>query len=352
MIMTEGPGLIALLGSGETAPSSGVVYDRLTARAQAPLQVSILETPAGFQPNSDRVAGKVADFLRVRLQNLRPEVALLPARARGTIHSPDAPAASAAMLQSDLIFLGPGSPTYAARQLAGSLAWQRLQARHRHGAAVVTASAATVAVGALALPVYEIYKVGAELHWQPGLNLLAPYGLSVVFVPHWDNAEGGAELDTSRCYMGQGRYAQLVALLPTGQTVVGIDEHTGLVLDLVAGRAEVLGRGGVTIMRGGVARVVPHKEGFDLGDLGPFHMIDAREGLPAEVWAETKRRPRAVPVAPTVPDEVLALVEERQSARARRDWVAADVLRAQIAAVGWQVKDTPSRPIIEPLDRE
>ncbi|MBX0327690.1 hypothetical protein K2Z83_08365 [Oscillochloris sp. ZM17-4] len=348
MTMTEGPGMIALLGSGETAPSSGVVYDRLTARAEAPLQVSILETPAGFQPNSERVAAKVAEFLGVRLQNLRPEIALLPARARDTDHSPDDPAASEAMLQSDLIFLGPGSPTYAARQLAGTLAWHRLQARHRRGAAVVTASAATIAVGALALPVYEIYKVGAELHWQPGLDLLAPYGLSIVFVPHWNNAEGGAELDTSRCYMGQARYERLLGMLPAGQTVVGVDEHTGLVLDLAGGRAEVMGKGGVTVARDGASRYYPRKERFALGELGPFKLIDPREGLPPEVWAETASRPRAAPEQPAAPDEVLALVEERQGARARRDWAGADRLRDAIAAAGWQVKDTPAGPVVEP----
>ncbi|NNJ10080.1 cysteinyl-tRNA synthetase [Chloroflexales bacterium ZM16-3] len=348
MTITEGPGMIALLGSGETAPSSGVVYDRLTARAEAPLQVSILETPAGFQPNSERVAGKVAEFLGVRLQNLRPEIALLPARAHDTAHSPDDPATTEAMLHSDLIFLGPGSPTYAARQLAGSLAWRRLQARHRRGAAVVTASAATIAVGALALPVYEIYKVGADLHWQPGLNLLAPYGLSIVFVPHWNNAEGGAELDTSHCYMGQARYERLLAMLPAGQTVVGVDEHTGLVLDLAGGRAEVLGRGGVTIVRDGAARHYPRKERFALGELGPFQMIDLREGIAPEVWAETESRPREEPTKPEAPAEVLSLVEERQGARARRDWADADRLRDQIAAAGWQVKDTPQGPVVEP----
>ena len=348
MTMTERPGLIALLGSGETAPSSGVVYDRLTARAKVPLRVAILETPAGFQPNSERVARKVADFLSVRLQNLRPEIALLPARARGTAYSPDDPATSAAMLSSDMIFLGPGSPTYAARQLAGSLAWQRLQACHRRGTAVVTASAATIAMGALALPVYEIYKVGAELHWQPGLDLLAPYGLSIVFVPHWNNTEGGADLDTSRCYMGKDRYDQLVAMLPAGQTVVGIDEHTGLVLDLAGGRAEVMGRGGVTLMRAGGARHYPRMDRFDLSDLGPFHMIDPCEGLPPEVWAESEIRPRPAPVVVGVPNEVLALVEKRQESRARHDWIAADVLRAQIIAAGWQVKDTPNGPVVEP----
>ncbi len=348
MTITEGPGMIALLGSGETAPSSGVVYDRLTARAAAPLQIAILETPAGFQPNSERVAGKVADFLSVRLQNLRPAISLLPARARGTAHSPDDPATTEAMLQSDMIFLGPGSPTYAARQLAGSLAWARLQARHRRGATVVTASAATIAVGSLALPVYEIYKVGAELHWQPGLDMLAPYGLSIVFVPHWNNAEGGAELDTSRCYMGRGRYEGLLAMLPAGQTVVGVDEHTGLVLDLASGQAEVLGRGGVTVIRDGAERHYQRKDRFALGELGPFRRIDPRQGIAPEVWAETETRPREAPARPTAPDEVLALVEARQGARARRDWAAADRLRDQIAAAGWQVKDTPEGPLVEP----
>ncbi|NTU81788.1 MAG: cysteinyl-tRNA synthetase, partial [Chloroflexales bacterium] len=244
------PGLIALLGSGETSPAAGVVYDMLTRTARAPLQVAILETPAGFQPNADRVAGKVSDYVATRLQQLRPQMRLLPARARGTDLSPDSPAATAGLREAGLIFLGPGSPTYTVRQLQGSLAWERLVARVRRGVPLATASAATIAMGAMALPVYEIYKVGADLHWQPGLDLLRPYGLSLVFVPHWDNAEGGAELDTSRCFMGRERFARLLALLPADLTVVGIDEHTGLVLDLGAGVAHVLGRGGVTLIRG------------------------------------------------------------------------------------------------------
>ena len=100
----------------------------------------------------------------------------------------------AAMRDADMIFLGPGSPTYAAAQLRGSLAWQRLLARHRRGASVVTASAATLAIGRYVLPVYEIYKVGADLHWQEGLDLLGPYGLSLACIPHWNNAEGGGSI--------------------------------------------------------------------------------------------------------------------------------------------------------------
>jgi cysteinyl-tRNA synthetase len=43
----------------------------------------------------------------------------------------------------------------------------------------------------------------------------------------------------------------------------------------------------------------------------------------------------------TPPDEVLALVEQRQAARLRKDWKAADVLRDKLAGLGWQLMDTP-----------
>lgn len=342
------PGAIALLGSGETAPASGPIYDLLAARAGAPLRVAILETPAGFQPNSARVAAKVAEHLQVRLQNAKPQIALIPARRRGTPHSPDDPAASAGLRGADMIFLGPGSPTYAAEQLRGSLAWQRALARQRQGASMVTASAATIALGRLALPVYEIYKVGAPLHWQEGLDVFGPYGLDLVLVPHWNNAEGGADLDTSRCFMGLERHAQLLDLLPPGVTVVGIDEHTGLVVDLAARRCLVLGRGGVSLWHAGVERRHERKAEFPIDELGPFKLPALAEGFDPAVWAEMA--PAEEPAGPPPPpDQVLTLIEERQAARLRRDWAAADALRAQISALGWEVRDTPAGQVAAPL---
>jgi hypothetical protein len=49
----------------------------------------------------------------------------------------------------------------------------------------------------------------------------------------------------------------LEALLPESGWVLGVDEHTALVLDLEAGTAEVTGRGAVTVRRGGTARRFP-----------------------------------------------------------------------------------------------
>ncbi len=78
------------------------------------------------------------------------------------------------------------------RQLQASLTWHTILARHRLGASLALASAAAIAAGTFALPVYEIYKVGEDPHWKPGLDLLKPFGLSLAFIPHWDNMEGGA----------------------------------------------------------------------------------------------------------------------------------------------------------------
>ena len=163
--MTEQPGPIALIGSGETSPSGRQVFDRLFASLPAPVRVAILETPAGFELNSKCVAGRVGEFLVHHLRNYSPQVTIVPTRRRGTAYSPDDPAVAAQIPGADVIFLGPGSPTYAARQLAGSVVWHTALAAHRLGAALVLASAAAVASGAHALPVYEIYKVGHDVYW-------------------------------------------------------------------------------------------------------------------------------------------------------------------------------------------
>jgi cyanophycinase-like exopeptidase len=336
-------GYVALFGSGETSANGRKVYEWVMSRLELPIRAAVLETPAGFQPNSALVAGKVADFIRERMVNYRPQVEVVPARARGGPWSPDNPEVVEPLFRSNLIFLGPGSPTYAARQLQDSLAWQAMVARHRLGAALVLASAATVAAGSLVLPVYEIFKVGTELHWQAGLDLLRPYGLEVVFVPHWDNQEGGADLDTSRCFMGQERFARLFEMLPPTATVIGIDEHTALILDLQAGKVRVLGRGCITLVSKGEERRCSGSTVLDLAELGDFHMPEPGAGLPAEVWARAQKAPEeATPSGP--PPEVLALVQEREAARARRDWAASDALREQIAALGWEVRDTPAGP--------
>jgi hypothetical protein len=148
---------------------------------------------------------------------------------------------------ADWIFAGPGSPSYALRTWAGSAVPDALHARLREGGAVVFASAASLTLGLVTVPVYEIYKVGATPQWLDGLDVFGrATGLSAAIVPHWNNAEGGTH-DTRFCYLGERRLRTLEDLLPDSTFVLGIDEHTGIVIDLDTGIAEVVGRGSVTV---------------------------------------------------------------------------------------------------------
>jgi hypothetical protein len=230
--------------------------------------------------------------------------------------------------------MGPGSPTYAARQLENSLAWNLVRARHRLGATLVFASAATISVGAWVLPVYEIYKAGEDVHAKKGLNLFEDFGLQVSFVPHWNNAEGGADLDTSRCFMGMERFSTWCALLPKENNVIGLDEHTGLTLDLEMGVAEVSGVSSVSLIRECDPEIYPAGAKFAIKELGAFHSPNQMSGA---AWESALNAPPLEEETP--PAEVLALAKKRLAARERKDFAEADKLREEIAARGWQVQD-------------
>jgi cysteinyl-tRNA synthetase len=51
--------------------------------------------------------------------------------------------------------------------------------------------------------------------------------------------------------------------------------------------------------------------------------------------------------AEVAPAEILALVAERQAARKARDFAQSDALRDQIAALGWEVADSPQGPTVK-----
>jgi hypothetical protein len=342
-------GPVVLFGSGEISSMAQPIYDQVLRPYAPPVRISVLETPAGFQLNSAEVAGDVAEYLRVHLQNYRPQVSVIPARKRGTLFSPDRADLLAPMFTSQMLFLGPGSPTYAVHQLEGSLAWQVVLARHRQGYALVFASAATIAASAWALPVYEIYKVGEDVHWKKGLDLWAAFGLSLVFVPHWNNNEGGEKHDTSRCFMGRTRFEEMLRLLPPGQTVIGIDEHTALILEPEAGACKVMGAGGVTLLKGDGEQRFASGETFPCHALGNFACPDALDGISTRVWDMIAAAEKAEKAASAPSAEVLTLLEQRQAARTARDWAASDRLRDEIARLGWEVRDTREGQELSPL---
>lgn len=335
------PGPIALFGSGETSPGGRKIFDFLFQLTPPSPQIKILETPAGFELNSEQVATNVGDFIQHHLQNYRPTIEVIPARKKGSSASPDLPEIVQPLLDADLIFMGPGSPSYTVRQLENSLAWEYTLARHRLGAGLAFSSAATVAISKTALPVYEIYKVGEDLHWKPGLDFFAAYGLPLVFIPHWNNQDGGEGLDTSRCYMGVSRFEELIEMLPEGQIIIGIDENTGLIIDFQSRCLHAVGQSNVTIIQAGTREIIPAGSGADLTELGDFDLCDPLLGISDQSWQQALKADErhSRPVLP--PLEVVHLAESRQQARTEKDWAQADQLRESIEGLGWAVLDNP-----------
>ena len=56
-----------------------------------------------------------------------------------------------------------------------------------------------------------------------------------------------------------------------------------------------------------------------------------------------------MPSHDTLPAGVRRLLDDRREARDARDWARADALRAEIAALGWEVQDEPSGPTARPV---
>jgi len=331
-------GQIAFLGSGETSLAGGRIFESLAKNINEPLRIALLETPAGFELNSTQVVGRVGDFMKTRLQNYKPVVDIIPARKKGTDFSPEDPEILKPLLYANMIFMGPGSPTYAIRQLKDSLAWNVIRARHRLGATLVFASAATISVGAHALPVYEIFKVGQDVHVVDGLNLFSDFGLHVSFTPHWNNAEGGVDLDTSRCFVGMERFNEWCSLVSVNNTTVGLDEHTGFIMDLGSGLVEVSGVSSVSIVRECDPEIYPSGSIFKINEIGEFKIPDPIDsGIPSHVWDLVVNAPPLQNDKPS--EEVIALAQKRLAARAQKNWGKSDELRDRIAELGWIIQD-------------
>ena len=207
----------------------------------------MLDTPYGFQENADELSKRAQDYFQNRL---RQTIGIASFRDK---HHMDALALErvySQLREATYLFAGPGSPSYALRQWRGTRIPDLIGAHLLTGGCVSFASAAAITLGRVAIPVYEIYKVGEPARWIQGLDVLSPVGLDVAVIPHYDNAEGGTH-DTRFCYMGERRLLELESQLPDGVGILGIAEHTAAIVDLDAGTLEVRGRGFVVIRQGG-----------------------------------------------------------------------------------------------------
>jgi cyanophycinase-like exopeptidase len=255
--MSTSPRILTIMGSGETAPTMMKHHRELIARFPGTPKAVVLDTPYGFQENASELASKAVEYFRksvgypieiAGLTRLHDEDTLIIEQGLSRVR------------QADYVFAGPGSPTYALRQWAGTSVPDIVRGKMRTGGAVTFASAAALTLGRYTVPVYEIYKVGNDPYWLEGLDVLGEIGLNVAVIPHYDNAEGGHH-DTRFCYMGERRLAILEEQLPADAHVIGVDEHTGVILDLDSNTATVVGNSTITV------RIKGHSTVHNAGDV-------------------------------------------------------------------------------------
>jgi hypothetical protein len=238
-----GPRVLAVMGSGETAPAMAKVHRALFDRFGGRVPAAIIDTPYGFQENADELSARTLEFFATSVGN-PVEVASYRSSDEDAV---TLATAVARIRSARYVMAGPGSPSYALRQWAGGPIPDALADKVLTGGVLTMASAAALTLGVVTIPVYEVYKVGEAPRWLEGLDILGrATGLRAAVVPHYDNAEGGNH-DTRFCYMGERRLRMLEAMLPEGAFVLGVDSHTALLLDLDAGTASVAGLGGVTV---------------------------------------------------------------------------------------------------------
>lgn len=307
------PGLLVLMGSGETSPTMVEIHRAAARTLRAGARAVLLDTPYAFQENRADISARACRYFAHSV-GLDVEVA-------------------AAITGADWVFSGPGSPTYALDRWADSGVAGDLRARVRSREGVtVLASAAACTAGLATVPVYEIYKVGAEPGWREGIDLLEPLGLQAVLIPHFDNAEGGTH-DTRYCYLGERRLSRMERDLPAGTAVLGLDEHTALVIDLESESVRVAGRGGLTVRRPGTLTVLPAGTRTDLAELR--RLAEGRAGTPAS--PQPSASPEAAPSEVTLEESIHSCEESFKAAAARPDMVAAAqaVLDLEAELVKW-----------------
>lgn len=257
------PRILTIMGSGETAPTMVPTHRMLAARIGSSVKATLLDTPYGFQENAPELAAKAVEYFKTSV-NVTLEVAGLTQVVEG-----DALAVERGLNKvkdADYVFAGPGSPTYALRQWAGTSLPELLTAKLRHGGVVTFASAAALTLGRRTLPIYEIYKAGEPPRWLDGLDILSSLGIDAAVIPHYNNAEGGHH-DTRFCYMGERRLSMLERELDDSTYVLGIDEHTGIVIDIDADSVSVVGKGVVTLRLRDGSTEIPSGETFPLDRL-------------------------------------------------------------------------------------
>ena len=264
MALNNGVRLLAIMGSGETTPTMVKVHRQLFDRLGlevCPRSCSTRLMVSRPTPGISRLA-----LFRISAKVCAGKWKSLPSARAAEAGTVALEAVLARVSEAHWVFSGPGSPTYALRQWRPTILPKLLTEKVLYGGCIVFSSAAALTLGRWTVPVYEIYKVGADPVWTEGLDLMTAVGMTVAVIPHFDNAEGGSH-DTRYCYLGEERLRVMEAQLPPDGWVLGVDEHTACIFDFDAETATVTGLGTVTVRRHGRSATIPSGKTLTIDEL-------------------------------------------------------------------------------------
>jgi len=354
-------GVLAILGSGETAPGMTKVHRELFKRHGNELRPVTLDTAYGFQENVPEMTEKLVAYFDTSL-HVAFKALHFPSFENAT--EIERTILKQEIREANYVFAGPGSPSYAVTQWLPLRLGDDLRTVLRDGGTLCFSSAAAATLGLSSPPIYEIYKVGSGLYWNEGLNLLADFGLSCVVIPHFDNQEG-ANYDTSCCYLGLRRLELMEALLPDNTGTLGVDEHTALIFDAESDSVRVIGRSNGYWRSNGTVRTLENGSTVPLSEIRTVSNSVPRPAPPvsaplssapddlaqqvlkggtegAEALARLVRLSNIGTEGYIDPKSLVdGVLAARESARTVGQYALADQLRDALVGAGIEIHDSP-----------
>ncbi|MEC9451765.1 MAG: Type 1 glutamine amidotransferase-like domain-containing protein [Chloroflexota bacterium] len=321
--ITTKPRIITLFGSGETSPHMAKLYRNLINNPDSKSNNNfLLDTPFGFQENHNILSNKIIKYFQEKV-NLKIE----------TINFPDENSydenIKKNIINSDFIFSGPGSPTYALKIWNKYKINSLLESKIKNGGILAFSSAAALTFGSYVIPVYEIYKVGETPRLIPGLDLLSFLEKKTIVVPHFNNKEG-RDHDTSHCFIGKKRFDNLIKNKDV--LMIGIEEHTSITFDLNDSSIRVDGKGKVLLksLKGVIEINSGETMGINKINSEYVPLEEAREILETET---DEKKDEKVNV------DIDLLINIRNKARLKKDWDLSDQVRDILISNNIEIED-------------
>lgn len=321
--ITTKPRIITLFGSGETSPHMAKLYRNLINNPGSKSNNNfLLDTPFGFQENHNILSNKIIKYFQEKV-NLKIE----------PINFPDENSydenIKKNIINSDFIFSGPGSPTYALKIWNKYKINSLLESKIKNGGILAFSSAAALTFGSYVIPVYEIYKVGETPRLIPGLDLLSFLDKKTIVVPHFNNKEGG-DHDTSHCFIGKKRFDNLIKNKDV--LMIGIEEHTSITFDLNDSSIRVDGKGKVLLKS--LKGVIEINSGETIG----INKINS-EYVPLEEAREILETETDEKKDEKVNVDIDLLINIRNKARLKKDWNLSDQVRDILTSNNIEIED-------------